>query len=141
MSKRENFHAVKIPKVNMNLRQDAVGIELEDGNGNIMQVGMTRTVAAQFVSHYQTSFVAIDDQKVITNGATPQELRSFEAEAARILVVLKAYVNPGASPLSAVVVKISPGSDIQQVLGLSVEQAEALAAELQLAASQARQNP
>lgn len=140
MSDRINFTVASIPKVNMNLRQDAVRMELEDAAGNIVQIGMTRAVASAFVAKYQTAFVAIDDQKAINAGTTPEERKAFDAESARTFVSIKAYPNPGATSQSAVLVKVSPGSELQQVFGLTIQQAEELAEGLATAASQARQS-
>lgn len=134
------FHAAKVPEVTMNMRQDAVAVVLEDPNGNRLSVGMTREIAAKFVSSYQTAFIAIDDKKAMDEGTNPEERRAFESESARIFVPFKALANPKGTPQSHVLVKISPGSSVQQVFGLSLEQADKLAADLQAAANQMRQN-
>lgn len=125
--------------IQINQRQNGCLIRLLDAQGNVLELAMTFDLGAELVSKTRAGFMALESRALIEDGTTAEQRRSFASKAAQVAMPFTAAANPKGTALSPVLVTIAPASAYEQSFGLTVEWAEALAAELQTAASQMRQ--
>lgn len=137
MPKRVRFQPVRLGReTKINPRQEACLIELEDEQGNVIELAMTTDLGALLVSSTRAAFRSLEDRKRIEEGTTAEERRSWASKSAVVAMPFTAEANPHGGEFSPVLVTIAPASTYEQTFGLTVKWAEKLAEELQAAVVQ-----
>lgn len=141
MARTMRFQPVAIDgPLMVNPRQEACLIKLADKNGNVVELAMTAEFGAKLVSETRSAFLALDQRKM-EEGITADQRQEFGSKAAQLAMRINAEMDrPRLDQKPGVLVTVAQASTYEQSFSLPVEWAEDLAAELQTAIRQARQN-